>query len=58
MGRPIVVINSDGERTQAIDRDDYHSHNTRRLHTDQMCELLLLIAKVRADLGLPQLGEA
>jgi UDP-N-acetylglucosamine 4,6-dehydratase/5-epimerase len=35
--------------------DDYNSHNTTRLDVDGMCDLLLKIAEVRADLGLAPL---
>jgi len=38
--------------------DDYHSHNTTRLDVDGTCEILLRVKSVRADLGLPPLGEA
>jgi UDP-N-acetylglucosamine 4,6-dehydratase/5-epimerase len=37
--------------------DDYHSHNTARLDVDGTCEILLRVAEVRADLGLPALQE-
>jgi UDP-N-acetylglucosamine 4,6-dehydratase/5-epimerase len=33
--------------------EDYHSHNTTRLDVDGTCEMLLQVAEVRADLGLP-----
>jgi UDP-N-acetylglucosamine 4,6-dehydratase/5-epimerase len=38
---------------EAVNVEDYNSHNTTRLDVDGMCELLLKIAEVRADLGLP-----
>ena len=41
---------------EATQLDDYHSHNTTRLDVDGTCEILLKVAEVRADLGLPPLG--
>lgn len=38
--------------------EDYHSHNTTRLDVDGTCEMLLQVAEVRADLGLPTPGAA
>jgi UDP-N-acetylglucosamine 4,6-dehydratase/5-epimerase len=38
---------------EATALDDYHSHNTTRLDVDGTCEILLNVAEVRADLGLP-----
>ena len=43
---------------EAASRDDYHSHNTTRLDVDGTCEILLKVAGVRADLGLPPLPDA
>lgn len=40
---------------EAVAVEDYHSHNTRRLDVDQMCDLLLRVEPVRRDLGLPPL---
>ena len=39
----------------ATQLDDYHSHNTQRLDVEGTCEILLRVAEVRADLGLPPL---
>ena len=41
---------------EAARLDDYHSHNTTRLDVDGTCEILLRVAGVRADLGLPPLS--
>ena len=38
-------------------QDDYHSHNTTRLDVDGTCEILLKVAEVRVDLGLPALQD-
>jgi UDP-N-acetylglucosamine 4,6-dehydratase/5-epimerase len=35
----------------ATETEDYHSHNTRRLDVDEMCELLLEVEPVRSDIG-------
>jgi UDP-glucose 4-epimerase len=43
---------------EATQLDDYHSHNTTRLDVDGTCEILLKVAEVRADLGLPALQGA
>jgi UDP-glucose 4-epimerase len=42
---------------EAAQLDDYHSHNTTRLDVDGTCEILLKLADVRADLGLPPLAD-
>lgn len=42
---------------EATQMDDYHSHNTTRLDVDGTCDILLKVASVRADLGLPSLDE-
>ncbi len=41
--------------SEATQLDDYHSHNTTRLDVDGTCAILLKVAEVRADLGLPPL---
>jgi UDP-N-acetylglucosamine 4,6-dehydratase/5-epimerase len=35
----------------AAELEDYHSHNTRRLDIEGMCELLLQVEPVRSDVG-------
>jgi UDP-N-acetylglucosamine 4,6-dehydratase/5-epimerase len=42
---------------EAAQQDDYHSHNTTRLDVDGTCEILLKVAEVRADLGMPALQD-
>lgn len=41
---------SEGQ-TRVSDLDDYHSHNTRRLDVDEMCEMLAKLPEVREELA-------